>query len=150
MRGEQLVLVGRVDAVKAGVGGGRGGDAHVHLAGADLLYHLDDLLRGRAAHDRIVDQDDPLALDQGAIGVVLETDAEVADVVGRLDEGAAHIVIADDAEFERQARAMGVSDRRRHARVGHGDDDVGRDRAFPGQFHADAFARLVDADAFQA
>ena len=30
--------------------------------------------------------------------------AEMADVVGRLDEGAADIVVADDAELERDAR----------------------------------------------
>ena len=64
---------------------------------------------------RIVDQDHALALDQGAVGVVLQAHAEMADVVGRLDEGAADIVVADDAELERQARLVGIADRRRHA-----------------------------------
>ena len=147
VRGQQLVALGRVDAVEAGIGGGRGGDAHMHLAGAGLAHHLDDLHRGGAAHDRIVDQDHALALDQGAVGVVLQAHAEMADVVGRLDEGAADIVVADDAELERQARLVGVADRRRHAGVGHRHDDVGVDRAFLGELHADALAGIVDADA---
>ena len=76
-----------------------------------LAHHLDDLGRGRAAHDRIVDQDDPLALEVGAVGVVLEPHAEMADLVGRLDEGAADIMVADDAELERQPRFL------RHSRA---------------------------------
>ena len=38
-----------------------------------------------------------------AIGVVLEAHAEVADLVGRLDEGPADIMVADDPELERNA-----------------------------------------------
>ena len=34
-------------------------------------------------------EDDALAGDQGAIGIVLELDAQVADLVAGLDEGAA-------------------------------------------------------------
>jgi len=50
----------------------------MHFAGAGVPHHLDDLGRGRAAHDRIVDQDHPLADKVGAVGVVLETHAEMA------------------------------------------------------------------------
>ena len=49
------------------------------FARAGIAHHLDDLHAGRAADDRIVDQHDPLALDQRAVGVVLQLDAEVAD-----------------------------------------------------------------------
>jgi hypothetical protein len=56
----------------------------------------------------------------GAVGVVLQPHAEMADVVGRLDEGAADIVVTDDAELERQARLGSVADRRRHAQSGTG------------------------------
>ena len=38
-----------------------------------------------------------------AVGVMLELDAEMADMVGRFDEGAADIMVADDAELERNA-----------------------------------------------
>jgi hypothetical protein len=77
------------------------------LAGAGLAHHLHDLEAGRAAHDRIVNQDDALAPDQRRIGVVFQFDAKVADLVARLDEGAADIVGADDAELERDAALLG-------------------------------------------
>src|SRR6185503_10228980 len=70
-----------------------------------------------------------------------------ADVVGRLDEGAADIVVADDAQFERQARPLGIADRRRDAGIGHRHDHVGGHGAFLGELGADLLARLVDADA---
>src|SRR3546814_1805933 len=83
----------------------------MHFLGAGLSHHLDDLGRGGAAHDGIVDQDDPLALDIGAVGIVLQLDAEMADLVGRLDEGAADIMVADDAELEGNATLGGIADR---------------------------------------
>src|SRR6202035_557602 len=70
---------------------------------------------------------------------------EMADLVGRLDKGAADIVVADDAELERQSRFLRIADRRRHARIRHRHDDIRIDMAFARQFPADALARLVDA-----
>src|SRR5437867_10782367 len=78
-------------------------------------------------------------------GVVLQTDAEVADLVGRLDESPADIMIANNPQLEWQTRFLRISDRRRHARIGDRDDDVGIDRAFAREFLADALACLVDA-----
>ena len=46
---------------------------------------------------------DALAADDRTIGRVLEPHALIADRLGRLDEGAADVVIADDAEFIRDA-----------------------------------------------
>jgi len=54
------------------------------------------ILRGRSTHDRIVDEHDPLAIDNRAVGAVLEAHAELADVLARLDEGTPDIVVADD------------------------------------------------------
>ena len=71
----------------------------------------------------------------------------MADVVGRLDEGAADIVVADDAELERDAALRRVAHRRGHAGIRHRHDDIGIDRAFARQFGADALARLVDRHA---
>ena len=95
----------------------RAGDAHVHLGRAGFADHLHDLQRRGAAHDRIVDEHDALAGEHVAVGVVLEADAHVADGVGRLDEGAADVVVADDAEIEGQAGGLGVADRRRRAGI---------------------------------
>ena len=60
------LLQRRVDAVVAGAGGGRAGDAQVHLARPRLAHHAHDLARGGAAHDRVVDQHHPPALDAPA------------------------------------------------------------------------------------
>src|SRR5215472_882373 len=72
----------------------------------------------------------------------------MADLLGRLDEGAADIVVADDPQFERQRRFLGIAERRRHARIGNRDDDVRIDMAFPGELAADPLARFIDAAAF--
>ena len=111
-------------------------------------HHLDDLDRGGAAHDQIVDQDHALAGEVGAAGVVLQAHAQMADLLGRLDKGAPDIMVADDAELERQPRLLRVAECRRHARIGNRHDDVGVDMAFSGELAADALARLVDAGAF--
>src|SRR3546814_17860958 len=63
----------------------------VDLGGTGVAHHLHDLEAGRAAHDRIVDQHDALARDQRAVGIVFQLDAKMADLVARLDEGAADI-----------------------------------------------------------
>ena len=76
-------------------------NAHMHFLGAGLAHHLHDLHRGRAAHHAIVDQHDALALDL-THWRVLQLDAELSDALLGLDEGAADIVIADDAVFERK------------------------------------------------
>ena len=60
-RGQELVPLGRVDAVIVRVRDRRRSDAEMHFAGAGLAHHLHDLHRGRAAHDRVVDQHDALA-----------------------------------------------------------------------------------------
>ena len=56
-----------------------------------------------------------LSCNHGAVGIVLELDAERADGLGGLDEGAAHIVIADDAEFEGNAGLLGIAQGGGHA-----------------------------------
>ncbi len=96
---------------------------------------------------RVVHQDHPLALQHRAVGRVLQLDAQIADVVGRLDEGAADIVVADDAELERQPAFLGVAHGGRHAGIGHRHHHVGGDRALARQLRADALARLVDGHA---
>ena len=144
--GEQLAALGRIDAVEAGMGGRRAGDAHMHLLGARRRAPSRRSSSGGAAHDAVVHQDHALALDRGAVGVVLQLHAEMADMVGRLDEGAADIVVADDAELEGNARLGCIADRRGHARIGHRDRPHRPATArLAGQLGADALARLIDA-----
>ena len=116
----------------------------MHLGGAGIEDHLLDLARGRAAHDGVVDEDHPLALDQRAVDVELEAHAHVADLLGRLDEGAAHVLVADDAHGVGNAALVGVADGRGRAAVGHRADEVGLDRRLAGQLDADLAPGLVD------
>ena len=58
----------------------------------------------------------------------------MADVVGRLDEGAADIVVADDPKLERDAAFRRVAHRGGHAGIRHRHDDVGVDVALARQF----------------
>ena len=104
--------------------------------------HLDDLDRGGAADDRIVDQDDPPAVQIGPASIVLEAHSEVPDLIGRLDERPSDIMVADDPEFEGQSRFLGIAERRRHAGIGDRNDDVRVDMALASEFPADAFAGL--------
>ncbi len=75
---------------------------------------------------------------------MLELDAELPDALLGLDEGAADIVIADDAVFEGQSGFLRVADRRRHAGIGNRHDDVGIGRRFARQLPAHLLAHLVD------
>src|SRR5215467_3632302 len=54
------------------MGDRRGGDAEMHLLGAGFAHHLHDLHRGRTADDGVVDEHDPFAADDRAIGAVSE------------------------------------------------------------------------------
>ena len=91
---------------------------------AGAADHLHDLAARRAAHDRVVDHDHPLAAEHAAQRVQLQLHAEVADRLLRLDEGAADVVGADEPHRERDPALLGVADRGGDAGVGHRDDDV--------------------------
>ena len=78
---------------------------------------------------------------------MLQAHALIADRLRRLNERAADIVIADDAEFVGNAGGLRIAERRRHARVRHRHDDVGRHRGFTRQFGAEIFAHVIDVAA---
>src|SRR5579863_5248397 len=59
--GDQLAPGRHVDAHEAGPHDRRRGDPQVNLVGAGPAQFLDDAARGRAPHDRVVDQHHPLA-----------------------------------------------------------------------------------------
>src|SRR5262245_44763570 len=116
----------------------------MHLARSGVAHHAHDLLRGGAAYQGVVDQDDALALDGDAVGGMLHAHADLAAALGRLDEGATDIVIADDAELERHAGMLAVAKRRRHAGIRHGHHDVNVDMALARELRAKSLADLVD------
>src|SRR6516164_7358961 len=113
------------------------------LAGAGVAHDAHDLFRGGAAHERIVDQDDALAFDRGAVGVVFHLHAGFANALGRLNEGAAHIVVADDAEFEGHAGMLAVADGSRYAGIRHRHHDIHRDVTFARELRAESLADVV-------
>ena len=106
---------------------------------------MHDLPARRAAHDRVVDQDDALAFEDAAHRVQLDAHAEVPDRLLRLDERAADVVVADEAHLHRDARRLGEAGRRAHAGVGNRHDDVGVDRRLAREDAAELGADLVHA-----
>ena len=56
-----------------------------------------------SADDGVVDEDDALAFKEIVHRVQLEADAEVPDALLGLDEGAADVMVADEAHAERDA-----------------------------------------------
>ena len=64
--GDQVFLVRRIDAVKAGRDRRWAGDAQMHFRRARGPHHPHDLTRGGSADNGIVDQDHALAFEQRA------------------------------------------------------------------------------------
>ena len=123
----ELGAGGEVDAVEARPLHRRGGDAHVHLGRASLAQHPDEGALGVAADDRVVDDDEALARDDVRERVELEPDAELAQRLRRLDERASDVGVLGEALPNGMPDCLGVADRGRRARLGHGDDEVGLD-----------------------
>ena len=92
--GEQLGAPPGVDPVEAWPGDRRARDAHVDLARPGFAQHRDDLPGRGAAHDRVIDDDQPLAVDDLAQRVELELDAALAQFLVGLDEAAADVAVA--------------------------------------------------------
>src|SRR4051794_40858931 len=141
--GDELGKRGEVDPVEARPLHRRRGDPHVHLGGPGLTQHAHDRPLRVAAHDRVVDDDDPLAGDRRAQWVELEPNAELADGVGRLDEGAADVRVLHQAGAVGNTGALREADRSRSAALRHRDDQVGIDRRLAREPTAHLDARLV-------
>src|SRR5208282_3579812 len=83
----------------------------------------------------------------GAVGAVLEANAELADVLGRLDERPPDIVIADNAEFVGDAGLLRVSDGRGYAGIGNRDNHINGSGSLARKFRPAGFAYVIDAAA---
>jgi hypothetical protein len=143
--GDQLGARGEVDAVEAGPANGRGGDPHVDLGGSGLAQHPHDGALGVAAHDRVVDDHQALAGDHLAQGVELEADAELADGLAGLDEGAAHVGVLHHPLPVGDPGLLGVADRGRRPGLRGGDHQVRLDGMLTGELAAHLGAGLVHA-----
>src|SRR5262249_547754 len=123
--GDELFLGRGVDAVIARGNRWRTTDAHVDFRGAGLAATTNDFARGGAADDGIVDENDAFAFHEAANGVELELHTEIADGLRWLNEGAADVVIANEAHAERNFRFKRVADGGGNAGVRHRYDDIG-------------------------
>src|SRR4029077_19823111 len=141
--GKQATAVRQIYAVIVGVHDRWRREPEVDLAGAGVAHHADDLFRRGAAHERIVDQDDALAFDGGTVGGMLHAHPELAHALGRLDEGAADVMVSDDAKFKRHPGILTVADCRRHAGIWHRHHDVHRDVTLARQLRAESLADVV-------
>src|ERR1700686_4030229 len=75
---------------------------------------------------------------------MLHAHAEFAHALGRLNEGAADIVVSDNAEFERHAGMLAVAECCRHAGIRHRHHDIDLDMAFARELRAEGFSDFID------
>mmetsp|Transcript_15957 Transcript_15957/g.49680 ORF Transcript_15957/g.49680 Transcript_15957/m.49680 type:complete len:396 (-) Transcript_15957:677-1864(-) len=121
---DQLRLGRDVNAVDVREADGRRGGREEDLGRARVTCHLHDLLGGRAAHDRVVDEQHILALKLALDRVELDAHTLLARGLARHDEGARDVPVLDEALTVRPAELVGERERGRARRVGHGYDDV--------------------------
>src|SRR6185369_8906024 len=131
--GDQLFPVRCIDPVVAGEAGGGGRDSHMDFTGAGVSHHLDDLAGGRPPDYGIVDNHDPLPLEDLPYRIQLYLYPEVAYGLLRFYEGPADVVIADQSQLEREPRLLGISHGGRNSGVGYGNDQVGFHTMLPGK-----------------
>ncbi len=120
----------------------------MHLGRAGVEEHLDDLPRRRAAHDRVVDDHEPLAGDLGE-RVELHPDPLVAHPLLGLDERAVNVAVLDQPLAERDPARAGEADRGRRARVGDREHEVGLGGRLRGEPLAHPHAGAVHLDAVE-
>ena len=148
LRGKELVDRGHVDAVEAGCDDRRTGDPNMDLPSQPQRPHpAQQHLHGRAAHDRVLDEDHPLALEHFAERRVFRFGL-LPTARGAVDKRAAGITIADQTfhRWDREPVGHGVG--RRLARVGNGHDDgvgVDGDRLQAGELFAELLPRQIHA-----
>ena len=87
----------------------------MHFTRTGTAHHRDDFHRCCAAHDRLINKDDRLAVVGLHIGIVLELDASLAAGIGRLNEGPADIMIAYNPQLEGQAGLISIAEGGRDA-----------------------------------
>ena len=126
--GNQVFFIGNVGAEVAGVGKGRGADAVMHFLGTGLAQQADGAGAGRAAHDRVIDQHNALALDGGGDGVQLDAHAALTLGLGGLDKGAADILVLDKANAVGDTALLRIAERGVQTGIRCADDNIGLHR----------------------
>ena len=104
---------------------------------------LDDAGRGGAAHDGVIHQHDPLALDGAGHDVQLDADAVLALLLAALDKGAADVLIFNKADAVGNAALLRVAKGGVEAGVRHTDDHIGLHGVLLSQEAASLLAGLM-------
>ncbi len=117
------------------------------LGGPGLAEHAHQRPLGVAAHDRVVDDDQALALDDFLQRIQLQPDAELPDGLRRLDERTADVGVLHQTRTERNARGLRVADRGRGAGLRSRYHQIGVDRSFLGELPAHLHAGEVHVPA---
>src|SRR5581483_8862093 len=131
--GKQLRAGREVDAVETWPLDRRRRDAYVNLDRTGFTEHTHESTLSVTPDDGVVDDHEPLAADVLPERVELEPDAQLANGLRRLDEGAPDVRVLHEARAVGDAGLGRVADRRRRAGLGHRDDHVGLDRVLAGQ-----------------
>ena len=106
------------------------------LAGPCGTDHAHDLTARGAANDGVVNQHDFLSLKHAAHRVELELHAKIANLLLRLNEGAAHVMVANKPKTEWDAALRGKAHGRADAGIRHRHYDVSLDWRFACQLPA--------------
>ena len=120
----------------------------MHFRGAGLTHHLTIFFEvvPRTIVSSTSTTRFPFNID--SVCIVLQLDAQVTHLIGRLDESAPDIMIADNAKLERNIRTPPAYP----SAAGTPESGTGtqyrRRPAFTRQFLADALARLIDVAPF--
>ena len=141
--GHEQLLVGDVGAEVAGIFERRCRHHEVYLGGTGVPQQLDDAGRGGAAHDGVIHQHHPLALDGAGHDVQLDAHAVLALLLAALNEGSADVLILNEADAVGDAALLGVAQGGVQAGVRHADDHIGIHRVFLCQEPAGLLAGLV-------
>src|SRR5690606_15503846 len=112
---------------------------------ACLIHHFHDLDRGGAAYHAVIHENDALAIHDGAIGIVLQLHAKLADMLCGFYEGATNIMVTDDAKLERHTRFRCIANGCGYTGIRYRDHHISFHTGLAGEFLAKALAYVVDA-----
>ena len=139
-----MILGISIDPIEARKLDGRSGDANVNLFCSGFHQKLDDLLRGGAADNGIVDEHETLALNVFDERGQFHLNAQFAQLLVGGNERPVDVAALDHALAVRNATDFTEAQRRRYAAVRYRDDDVGFTGVLNRQTRAHSLASTVE------
>jgi shikimate dehydrogenase len=147
--GDEVLGIGKIDAVVAGKTVGRTTDPDMNFLGAGIAEVHHAGAGGGAADDGIVDHDDALPSHAGLDDVQLHLDAEFPRKLRGVEECPADVVVADKGMVVGNLRFLAEAERGVVAGIGHGNDKIRLDRMKPGEFTAHVGPHRANVGAFE-